>query len=79
MATQAPALLESDALETARAILPPDLVEPLADYAERLDLELVTRAYEFSRVAHAGQKRRSGARRAAPGPARTPVRVPREG
>ncbi|HEX8693765.1 MAG TPA: bifunctional (p)ppGpp synthetase/guanosine-3',5'-bis(diphosphate) 3'-pyrophosphohydrolase [Longimicrobium sp.] len=60
MATQAPAILERDALETARAILPPELVEPLADYAERLDLELVTRAYEFSRVAHAGQKRRSG-------------------
>jgi GTP pyrophosphokinase len=60
VATQAPAILERDALETARAILPPELVEPLADYAERLDLELVTRAYEFSRVAHAGQKRRSG-------------------
>ncbi|MBA2572791.1 MAG: bifunctional (p)ppGpp synthetase/guanosine-3',5'-bis(diphosphate) 3'-pyrophosphohydrolase [Gemmatimonadetes bacterium] len=32
-------------------------VEP---YAERLDLELITRAYEFSKVAHAGQTRRSG-------------------
>jgi GTP pyrophosphokinase len=27
---------------------------------ERLDIEMLTRAYEFSRIAHAGQKRRSG-------------------
>ncbi|MDQ3556531.1 MAG: bifunctional (p)ppGpp synthetase/guanosine-3',5'-bis(diphosphate) 3'-pyrophosphohydrolase [Gemmatimonadota bacterium] len=32
-------------------------IEP---YRDRLDLERITRAYEFSRVAHAGQKRHSG-------------------
>ncbi|HSU17067.1 RelA/SpoT family protein, partial [Longimicrobium sp.] len=60
MATSAPAVLEGDALEHARAILPPHLFASIESYAVRLDLELVTRAYEFSSVAHAGQKRRSG-------------------
>jgi len=60
MATAAPPVLDGDALEHARAILPPILFERIEGYASRLDLELVTRAYEFSAVAHAGQKRRSG-------------------
>jgi len=60
MASTVPAVLEGDALEHARAILPPHLFGSIESYAERLDLELVTRAYEFSSVAHAGQKRRSG-------------------
>lgn len=60
MATAIPVVLEPDALEHAREILPPKLFESIEGYASRLDLELVTKAYEFSSVAHAGQKRRSG-------------------
>jgi guanosine-3',5'-bis(diphosphate) 3'-pyrophosphohydrolase len=60
MPTAAPALREEDALDHARAVLPPRLFACVEPYAERLDLDLVTRAYEFSRVAHAGQKRHSG-------------------
>ncbi|CAN5850264.1 bifunctional (p)ppGpp synthetase/guanosine-3',5'-bis(diphosphate) 3'-pyrophosphohydrolase [soil metagenome] len=44
----------------ADAILPPRLFAKLQLYAERLDLALIIRAYEFSKVAHHGQKRRSG-------------------
>jgi GTP diphosphokinase / guanosine-3',5'-bis(diphosphate) 3'-diphosphatase len=46
--------------EQAREILPPSLFSKLEAYADRLDLGLITQAYEFSRIAHAGQKRRSG-------------------
>ncbi|CAN5286641.1 bifunctional (p)ppGpp synthetase/guanosine-3',5'-bis(diphosphate) 3'-pyrophosphohydrolase [soil metagenome] len=46
--------------EIAREVLPPGLLGKLEPYLERLDLELITRAYEFSRIAHAGQKRLSG-------------------
>ncbi|HEX8431125.1 MAG TPA: bifunctional (p)ppGpp synthetase/guanosine-3',5'-bis(diphosphate) 3'-pyrophosphohydrolase, partial [Longimicrobium sp.] len=61
MATQLPPLAErEDALEHARAILPPALFEALAPTLNRLDLDLIARAYEFSRFAHAGQKRHSG-------------------
>jgi GTP diphosphokinase / guanosine-3',5'-bis(diphosphate) 3'-diphosphatase len=60
MATAAPPALDGDALAHARAILPTLLFESIEGYAARLDLEMVTRAYEFSSVAHAGQKRRSG-------------------
>jgi GTP diphosphokinase / guanosine-3',5'-bis(diphosphate) 3'-diphosphatase len=49
-----------DALQQAQAILPPSLLRKLTPDAERLDLGLITRAYEFSKLAHAGQKRRSG-------------------
>jgi guanosine-3',5'-bis(diphosphate) 3'-pyrophosphohydrolase len=49
-----------EALAVARAVLPPRLLSKLEDYIERLDVEMLTRAYEFSRIAHAGQKRRSG-------------------
>jgi GTP diphosphokinase / guanosine-3',5'-bis(diphosphate) 3'-diphosphatase len=48
------------ALEHARAILPPALFAVLEPFASRLDLALITRAYEFSAMAHAGQKRHSG-------------------
>jgi GTP diphosphokinase / guanosine-3',5'-bis(diphosphate) 3'-diphosphatase len=47
-------------LEHARAILPPPLFAVLEPFASRLDLALITRAYEFSAMAHAGQKRHSG-------------------
>lgn len=60
MASPAPALRSESALDSARAVLPPRLFHVLEPYLERLDLELITRAYEFSRVAHAGQKRSSG-------------------
>ncbi|HEX6068347.1 MAG TPA: bifunctional (p)ppGpp synthetase/guanosine-3',5'-bis(diphosphate) 3'-pyrophosphohydrolase [Longimicrobiaceae bacterium] len=49
-----------DAIQQAQAILPPSLFRKLAPNAERLDLGLITRAYEFSKLAHAGQKRHSG-------------------
>ena len=58
MATQLPA--REDALEHARGVLPPALFEALAPTLNRLDLDLISRAYEFSRFAHAGQKRHSG-------------------
>ena len=49
-----------EALAVARAVLPPRLLSRIESYMERLDIEMLTRAYEFSRIAHAGQKRRSG-------------------
>ncbi|HEV2150390.1 MAG TPA: bifunctional (p)ppGpp synthetase/guanosine-3',5'-bis(diphosphate) 3'-pyrophosphohydrolase [Longimicrobiaceae bacterium] len=49
-----------EALAVARAVLPPRLLSKIEDYMERLDVEMLTRAYEFSRIAHSGQKRRSG-------------------
>ncbi len=61
MPSTVPAPSRSDQTrEAARAILPPRLFEALDVYAERLDLGLITRAYEFSKVAHEGQKRHSG-------------------
>jgi GTP diphosphokinase / guanosine-3',5'-bis(diphosphate) 3'-diphosphatase len=60
MPTPAPADLLEQAHATARAVLPPALMAKLETYAERLDLGLITRAYEFSAFAHAGQKRHSG-------------------
>ena len=49
-----------DPRDTARAVLPPVLFDRIGEYADRLDLETITRAFEFSQVAHAGQTRRSG-------------------
>jgi GTP pyrophosphokinase len=46
--------------DVARDVLPPRLFARIEPYRDRLDLERITRAYEFSRVAHAGQKRHSG-------------------
>ncbi|HEU0054630.1 MAG TPA: bifunctional (p)ppGpp synthetase/guanosine-3',5'-bis(diphosphate) 3'-pyrophosphohydrolase [Longimicrobium sp.] len=60
MASHAPVLPVDEAVATARAVLPPRLFAAVEPYMERLDVELITRAYEFSRVAHTGQKRRSG-------------------
>ncbi|HEX6065233.1 MAG TPA: bifunctional (p)ppGpp synthetase/guanosine-3',5'-bis(diphosphate) 3'-pyrophosphohydrolase [Longimicrobiales bacterium] len=44
----------------ALAALPARLRASVEDYGERLDLELIARAYKFSEQAHAGQKRASG-------------------
>jgi GTP pyrophosphokinase len=44
----------------ALAGLPARLRESVKDYGERLDLDLIARAYRFSEQAHAGQKRASG-------------------
>jgi GTP pyrophosphokinase len=41
-------------------LLPQKLREPILEYAERLDLDLIARAYRFSEGAHQGQKRASG-------------------
>nr|MDQ3389153.1 bifunctional (p)ppGpp synthetase/guanosine-3',5'-bis(diphosphate) 3'-pyrophosphohydrolase [Gemmatimonadota bacterium] len=49
-----------EALAIARAVLPPRFLETIEPFLDRLDLEILIRAYEFSRIAHAGQKRRSG-------------------
>jgi GTP diphosphokinase / guanosine-3',5'-bis(diphosphate) 3'-diphosphatase len=56
----APADLTEHARDTARAVLPPGLYSRIEPYEERLDLGLITRSYEFSKFAHAGQKRHSG-------------------
>src|SRR5687768_14191928 len=55
-----PARKDEEARAFAQAVLPPTLFEKLDQNAERLDLALITRTYEFSKVAHAGQKRHSG-------------------
>ena len=55
-----PHLAAPDPLETAQAVLSEELFRRIQPYVGRLDLELITRAYEFSQVAHAGQTRRSG-------------------
>ena len=49
-----------ETLAIARAVLPPAFLAALESYLDRLDLEQITRAYEFSRIAHSGQKRSSG-------------------
>lgn len=56
MATTAPTLSRKEALDT----LPPRLRESVEAHAERLDLDLIARAYRFSEKAHTGQKRASG-------------------
>jgi GTP pyrophosphokinase len=60
MSSTAPTLQTETAREHAREILPPSLFAKLEPYADRLDLGMITRAYEFSRFAHSGQKRHSG-------------------
>ena len=61
MTAHAPAIPAAEgALVHERAILPADLFAAVEPYADRLDLDLIARAYEFSAVAHAGQKRHSG-------------------
>ena len=56
MASTAPTLNRNEALDA----LPPRLRESVEAYAERLDLDLLARAYRFSEKAHTGQKRASG-------------------
>ncbi|HUF50823.1 MAG TPA: bifunctional (p)ppGpp synthetase/guanosine-3',5'-bis(diphosphate) 3'-pyrophosphohydrolase [Longimicrobiales bacterium] len=56
MATTAAALHRAAALDA----LPPRLRESVEPYADRLDLDLIARAYHFSATAHRGQKRASG-------------------
>ncbi|HXV90428.1 MAG TPA: HD domain-containing protein, partial [Gemmatimonadales bacterium] len=41
-------------------ILAPELARAVADHRDRLDLELLARAYRMSAEAHRGQKRLSG-------------------
>jgi GTP diphosphokinase / guanosine-3',5'-bis(diphosphate) 3'-diphosphatase len=59
MASTAP-IARQEQRDFAKATLPPRLYAKLDGYADRLDLELITRAYEFSCAAHSGQKRHSG-------------------
>jgi GTP diphosphokinase / guanosine-3',5'-bis(diphosphate) 3'-diphosphatase len=56
MATTAPDVIQRALLDT----LPPRLRQAVEVYADRLDLELIARAYRFSEKAHEGQKRASG-------------------
>ena len=42
------------------AEIDPQLAKALGQQADRLDLEMIDRAYRFSADAHRGQKRRSG-------------------
>jgi GTP pyrophosphokinase len=56
MASTAPTLNRTEALD----VLPTRLRESVETYADRLDLDLIARAYRFSEKAHTGQKRASG-------------------
>ena len=47
-------------MTTAGAEIDPQLAKELGQQADRLDLEMIDRAYRFSADAHRGQKRRSG-------------------
>ncbi|HUL50684.1 MAG TPA: bifunctional (p)ppGpp synthetase/guanosine-3',5'-bis(diphosphate) 3'-pyrophosphohydrolase [Gemmatimonadales bacterium] len=47
-------------MTSAVAVLAPELARAVSAQRERLDLDLVTRAYRVSAEAHHGQKRRSG-------------------
>ena len=56
MTTHAPGIRGAEgALDHARAVLPADLFAAVEPYADRLDLDLIARAYEFSAMAHAGR------------------------
>jgi GTP diphosphokinase / guanosine-3',5'-bis(diphosphate) 3'-diphosphatase len=56
MVTTASTMNRKDALDA----LPPRLRESVETYADRLDLDVIARAYRFSEKAHTGQKRASG-------------------
>ncbi|MEX0907082.1 MAG: bifunctional (p)ppGpp synthetase/guanosine-3',5'-bis(diphosphate) 3'-pyrophosphohydrolase [Gemmatimonadota bacterium] len=56
MATAGSTIQPDDALDA----LPLQLRASVAAYAERLDLDLIARAYRFGEAAHRGQKRASG-------------------
>ncbi len=47
-------------MTTAGAEIDPHLAKALGQQADRLDLEMIDRAYKFSADAHRGQKRLSG-------------------
>ena len=47
-------------MTTAGAEIDPRLAKALGEQADRLDLEMIDRAYRFSADAHRGQKRLSG-------------------
>jgi len=51
---------ESPPIDGYAALLPADFLTAIGDMRERLDLELLGRAFEYSQRAHQGQKRRSG-------------------
>ena len=54
------ATLSPEKLQSALDVLPPRLREVVAPYGDRLDLELITRAYATSERGHVGQRRASG-------------------
>ena len=56
MASTAPVLTRSAALE----VLPERLRASVEPFADRLDVDLIARAYQFGSTAHSGQKRASG-------------------
>ncbi len=43
-----------------RALLPPELIEAIEPHEDRIDLELLALAFQYSREKHEGQKRASG-------------------
>ena len=47
-------------MTTAAPLLAPQLAKAVAPLRERLDLDLLARAYRLSAQAHSGQKRKSG-------------------
>lgn len=55
-----PAETSTVAAEGARSILPADFVAAVAGREDRLDLELLALAFQYSKEKHAGQKRSSG-------------------
>lgn len=60
MSSTAAAVRTGSDRERAREVIPAKLFAKLDAYADRLDLGMIARAYEFSRRAHQGQKRHSG-------------------
>ncbi len=60
MSSTAAAVRTGSDRERAREVIPAKLFAKLDAYADRLDLGMIARAYEFSRTAHQGQKRHSG-------------------
>ncbi len=55
-----PGPADSPSGDGALLSLPSDFVDAIAETRERLDLDLLVRAFEYSQRAHRGQKRKSG-------------------
>jgi GTP pyrophosphokinase len=55
-----PGSADSPSGDDALPSLPSDFVDAIAETRERLDLDLLARAFEYSQRAHRGQKRKSG-------------------